>query len=402
MIIAERYILTRIAKIAGMTLGSLLGLVLMSQVLVFVNVVTDSGEAIWTFFSLAFLLIPSVGNIILPFALLIGICHTFNTMHTESEIIVLEAAGASRALQIRPVMLLAAFLSAATLVNTLVVEPVANRHLRDVITASGSNLVRFAVRSGAFHQLEQDLFIEIAGQLPGGGFQGIMIVDVRDPQSELIYYAKRGQTTSREDQEILLLSDGEVHRRNARTSDVSIITFSTYALDFATFRSPQGSSSYFPKERSTIDLIYPDASDSQYQKQPHRFRSELHRRLSDWLYLPAFGLIALYFSVGARSHRQERLWAVAGAAATALAFRGGGFMVVGEAGRNIVNTVLVYLIPASAIAIFGYLLATGRQAVMSQRTIDRLAAFSDRLRTFLSRLERRRAAVPPSGGAAQP
>lgn len=401
MIVAERYILTRIVKIAAMTLGSLLVLVLLSQVLVFVNVVTDSGEAIWTFFSLAFLLIPSVGNIILPFALLIGICHTFNTMHTESEIIVLEAAGASRGIQIRPVVLLAAFLSAATLANTLALEPFANRQLRDVITSSGSNLVRFAVRSGTFHRLEQDLFIEIAGQLPGGGFQGIMIIDVRDPQAELIYYAKRGQTTSRDEQDILLLSDGEVHRRNARTGDVSIITFSTYGLDFATFRAPQGTSSYYPKERPTAELLFPDPADSQYQKQPHRFRSELHRRLSDWLYLPAFGFIALYFSVGARSHRQERLWAIAGAAATALAFRGGGFMVVGEAGRNLASTVLVYLIPVSAIAIFGYLVLTGRQAVMSQRTIDRLAAFAERLQSVRTGLERAPPAAPPSGGGSR-
>lgn len=396
MIIAERYILTRIVKIAGMTLGSLLVLVLMSQVLVFVNVVTDSGEAIWTFVSLAFLLVPSVGNIILPFALLIGICHTFNTMHTESEIIVMEAAGTSRAVQIRPVMLLATFLSAATLANTLVLEPYANRHLRDVITSSGSNLVRFAIRSGTFHRLEKDLFIEIAGQLPGGGFQGIMIIDVRDPQTELIHYAKRGQTTSHDEQEILLLSDGEVHRRNARTGDVSIISFSTYALDFATFRAPQGTSSYYPKERPTAELLFPDPSDSQYQKQPHRFRSELHRRLSDWLYPPAFALIALYFSVGARSHRQERLWAIAGAAGTALAFRSGGFMVIGEAGRNVVNTALAYLIPSSAIAIFGYLLITGRQAVMSQKSIDRLAALAERLQSARSRLEPAR----PSGGTA--
>lgn len=386
MPVAERYILLRVVKITVMTLGSLLALVLMSQVLVFVNVVTDSGDAIWTFLSLGFLLIPSVGNIILPFALLIAVCQTFNTMHTESEIIVIEAAGASRKVQIRPVMMFAGLLAALTLVNTLVVEPYANRELRNVIAASGSNLVRFAVRSGTFHRLENNLYIEIAGQLPGGGLQGLTIVDVREPESEFIYYARRGQTVANDDREILLLSDGEVHRRNAKTGEVSVITFTSYALDFATFKAAGGQPFYFAKERSTPELLDPDPADRLFKSRPDMFRTELHRRLSDWLYPLAFGLIALFYSVGARSHREERLWAIASAAGVALVFRGAGFGAVEQSGKSLAGAVAAYAVPLTAIVLFGLLLMTGRRARLSQAVLDRLASITDRLRALRARL----------------
>lgn len=386
MSVAERYILVRVVKITAMTLGSLLALVLMSQVLVFVNVVTDSGDAIWTFLSLGFLLIPSVGNIILPFALLIAVCQTFNTMHTESEIIVIEAAGAARTIQIRPVMLFACLLSAVTLVNTLVIEPYANRELRNVISASGSNLVRFAVRSGTFHRLESNLYIEIAGQLPGGGLQGLTIVDVREPEAEFIYYARRGQTAANGDQEILLLSDGEVHRRNAKTGEVSVITFTTYALDFASFKASGGQPSYYAKERSTLELLNPNPADTLFKARPDAFRTELHRRLSDWLYPLAFGLIALFYSVGARSHREERLWAIASAAGVALVFRGAGFGAVEQSGQSLAGAASAYAVPLTAIVLFGLLLTTGRRARLPQPVLDWLSTMAERWKALRARL----------------
>ena len=401
MSVAERYILLRVVKITAMTLGSLLTLVLMSQVLVFVNVVTDSGDAIWTFLSLGFMLIPSVANIILPFALLIAVCQTFNTMHTESEIIVIEAAGASRKVQIRPVMLFAGALAALTLANTLVVEPYANRQLRDVIASSGSNLVRFAVRSGTFHRLENNLYIEIAGQLPGGGLQGLTIVDVREPDAEFIYYARRGQTASNDGQEILLLSDGEIHRRNAGTGEVSVITFTSYALDFATFSAVGGEPFYFAKERSTQELLFPNLDDRLFKSRPDMFRNELHRRLSDWLYPLAFGVIALFYSVGARSHREERLWTMASAAGVALLFRGAGFGAVEQSGKSLAGAVATYAVPLTAIVLFGALLMTGRRARLPQPVLDRMAAMADRARALRARLFGATVATPPAGGASK-
>lgn len=397
MRVAERYILGRVLSISTMTLGSLLVIVLITQVLIFVNVVTDSGEAILTFLGLAAMLVPSVTAVVVPFALLIGICHTLNTMHTDSEIVVLEAAGASHALLVRPVVFLAALASILSLANSLVIEPAANRHLRDIINVAGSNLVKFAVRAGTFHRLENNLYIQIGGQVTGGGFEGILIADMRDPEGELIYYAQRGSIDKVEGTDVLLLENGEVQRRNAKTREVSIITFKSYALDFTHFAAARRGGNYLPKERPTAYLLEPDPNDSVHQSRPHLFRSEFHRRFSDWLYPMAFGLVALYFSVGARSNREERLWSLAAAAGVALAVRGAGFFVLNNAGGSALFALLTYLVPLSCILLFAGLLASGRRAALSQTWLDRIGAATDWLAALGARLSRRKPAFARAG-----
>lgn len=379
MPVAERYILRNLLVTSGMSLVTILVLVMITQVLIFLNVVTNSSEAIYTLAKLVASLIPSLTTIVLPFALLIAVGHTFNRMHTDSEIIVLEAAGAPRKLQIRPVMMLAGAMSVLTLLNSLIVEPYANRQLRTTIYESASNIVQFAASSGAFHRIEDNLYLQFGGQEGDGDFSGLFIADMREAESEFIYYASRGRIVTQSDYEMLVMFNGEIHRRNSRTGEVSTVTFVSYALDLADFGPSRGAPFYQPKERSSFEVFSPDPNDAYFQQQPHRFHGEAHRRSTEWLYPIAFGLVALYFSIGARSNREEQLLGLGAAVGIALAFRAGGFIFLNEAGRSGLATFMLYFLPLSCIALFALLLVSGRRARISQRWLDRLAATTKRL-----------------------
>lgn len=379
MPVAERYILRNLLVTSGMSLGTILVLVMITQVLIFLNVVTNSSEALFTLSKLVASLMPSLITIVLPFALLIAVGHTFNRMHTDSEIIVLEAAGAPRKLQIRPVIVLAGAMSVLTLLNSLVVEPYANRQLRTTIYESAANIVQFAASSGAFHRIEDNLYLQFGGQQGDGDFSGLFIADMREAESEFIYYASSGRIVTQADYEMLVMFNGEIHRRNARTGEVSTITFVSYGLDLADFGPSSGDPFYQPKERSSLEVFRPDPNDSHFQRQPHRFYGEAHRRLTEWLYPLAFGLVALYFSIGARTNREEQLLGLGAAVGVALAFRAGGFIFLNEAGRSGLASFMLYFLPLSCIGLFAWLLVTGRRARIPQRWLDRLAVIASRL-----------------------
>lgn len=364
---------------SSISLAVILVLVIITQLMIFLQVVTSSGDGLSTLIALTVYLIPSLSTIVIPFALLIAACHTFNRMHTDSEIIVLEAAGARRTIQIRPVLLLAGFMSALMLLNSLIVEPAANRNLRDLIYASATNLIRFAASSGSFHQVQTNVFIQFAGQHPDGDFQGMFIADMRDPRSEFIYYASRGRVVSEGSSELLVMGNGEVHRRNAETGEVSTVVFAAYALDLADFSPTRGTPNYQARERPISEIINPDPEDRLFQQRPHQLRGELHRRLTDWLYPIAFAMTALFFSVGARSTREEQIWGLTAAVGVALAFRGSAFLFVNDAGRTWFASAMMYALPLSCIAIFGCLLFAGRRARISQRWLDRLSILTDRI-----------------------
>src|SRR5690606_36144669 len=109
----------------------------------------------------------------------------------------------------------------------LFVEPYSNRSLREIISAASADLVRFAIQSGAFKKVSNDLYIQVAEQLPGGDFGGIFIVDNRDPQTGLIYYAKRGSIRSFNGDDFLLMERGEIQRKDSTSGSVSTISFAS-------------------------------------------------------------------------------------------------------------------------------------------------------------------------------
>jgi lipopolysaccharide export system permease protein len=325
-------------------------------------------------------LIPAMAMLVMPFALLIGASQNLNAMNGDSELAVIEASGGSNLLVARPIMLIALIMTLISLGSSLFVEPWSNRQLREIVSAASADLMRFAVQSGTFKRVSKNLYIQIDEQLPGGDFGGIFIVDLRDPDMQLIYYAKRGAIRTYDEDNFLLMQQGEIQRKNRKTGQVSTISFASYALDFATFDAGESKTFYFPKERSTSYLFSPDPNDPVYKNAPALIRSEIHRRFSEWLYPLLFGLIAVYFGGTARSNREERLWSLGLAVLIALAFRSLGFFAVNNAGKSTIFAALCYLIPLSGISFFGMLVAFHKAPRIAQSWVDRAGDFIDGMR----------------------
>ena len=380
MKLIERYIFRRVLALSLTTLCATTAIVLTTQVLLRVNILTESGESLLTFLKLALFLIPAMAMLVMPFALLIGASQNLNAMNVDSELAVIEASGGSNMLVARPIMLIALAMTLVSLGSSLFVEPWSNRHMREVISAASADLMSFAVQSGAFKRVSKNLYIQIDEQLPGGDFGGIFIVDLRDPQMQLIYYAKRGAVRAVGDDNFMLMQQGEIQRKNRATGQVSTISFASYALDFATFDASRRTTTYYPKERSTGYLFSPDPNDPVVKSVPAQIRGEIHRRFSEWLYPVLFGLIAVYFGGTARSNRDERLWSMGLAVLIALAFRSVGFFVVSSAGKNIIYALACYLVPISGILIFGALVAFHKAPRIAQSWVDRAGDFLEKIR----------------------
>jgi lipopolysaccharide export system permease protein len=375
MNLLERYIFRRTLTLSLMTLSATTVMVLITQVLIYVNLLTASGQALITFFTLSATLIPPMLNLVMPFALHIGATQTLNGMNTDSELAVIEAAGGSPFIQTKPIILLAIIMSLVALALSHFVEPFAYKHKRDIISRAGADLVRLAVQSGTFQELEPNLFVQIADQLPSGDFAGIFIADSRKPDTDLIYYAKRGAIHQDGDAEVLVLADGEVQRKNSQTGDLSVISFASYMLDFNQFGPSSGGINYSPKERSTAFLLFAPRTDDFFTRnEPKDIRAEINRRFSEWLYPLVFGTIAIYFAVGARSNRQERLWSLTAGIAVALAVRGAGFFLVNVSGVNSLYAFLNFAVPGGSILLFSTLILTNRSLRFSQAWVERFGA----------------------------
>jgi len=282
------------------------------------------------------------------------------------------------------------------------VEPWAQESKREIITKASADLIRVAVQSGTFQELERNLFIQISDQHASGDFAGIFIADSRKPDTDLVYYAKRGSIQHLPGGDVLVLADGEVQRRNTGNNELSVISFESYLLDLNQFGATTTGRNLSPKERSTAFLLFaPRTDDFFLRNEPDEIRSEIYRRFSDWLYPLVYGTIAIYFAVGARSNRQERLWSLAAGVTVALAVRGMGFFLVNVSGASPLYAFLNFAVPIGSIVLFSTLLFMNKSLRFSQDWVDRTSTLAAALTRWWATLRYGSALQSPGGGRPQ-
>lgn len=357
----ERYIFGRIATIAFWAAALITILALTTQVLIRVDVLTTSGSALATFLTLAASLVPKMLLVVAPFALIIGIGRILTTMNDDSELVVIEASGASNKFIVKPVVFISVLVGVLTIIVANFVAPPAARMLYSTISNANTDIISIAISSGGFQKIEDDLYIQVSEKLAGGEMNGIFLSDRRDPAAELIYYARSGAIVKNDEVNLLVMRDGQVHRGTGSNDQTSIINFSSYALDLQSFVPSSPEAALRPAELYLDELLNPDKVTNADRKWERFYAFQIHNRLSSWLYPIAFGLIMVAFLGRAQSHRSDKIHLVSTAVVICIVVRlAGGYAL--EQTETIPEAVyFAYIVPIAAILYFSMIIIRGRQ-----------------------------------------
>lgn len=393
----ERYIFRRAFFAFIGTLVVILAIVWTTQVLARINLVTDSGQSIGSFLYIATLILPAMFPEVVPFAVLIAIVQTLATMNNDSELVVVNAAGATRLTTIRPAMLIAVGAALCVFMIQNFVDPPARREFRDSVSAARADLLSTVVQEGVFRQVEAGLLVQVGERLRDGRLGSVFIVDTRQPGTELIYYAKEAVLTRVLERNMLLMRDGEVHRKTG-SRDLSVIRYESYAFDLGGF-APSTGTDIAPESRNIFYLLNPDPNDRFYQQDPVGFRQLMHKRLTDWFYSITFALIGLAVAADARSHREARIHPLLTSIGIALCVRWAGFYSSGEAESTPSAVPFMYLVPLFASLLCLWLIATQRSLELPVWLTDRVAGGLQRLLRFANGLRPSGSGTPPARSA---
>jgi lipopolysaccharide export system permease protein len=362
MRLIEIYILRRIVVMFFAVLLSAVGITWIIQVLGRIDFLTTSGQNYFDILKFSSTLLPSAFPVVMPFALVIAVTQTLSTMNQDSELVVINAAGAPRSAVIRPVMLFAVTIAAASFLISNFVVPYSQLSMRQMMADARGDVINLVVQQGAFREIDSDLYIQIENRDSNGTIRGVFVSDSRDKTTDLVYYAKEGRVLETGEQKLLVMKDGEVDRRDVQTGNVSIIKFNTYALDLAAFvAADDKEATIFPKDRPLGYLMNPDPNDKQYQQRPLRYRTELYKRLTDWMYPIVFALISLAAAADSRSHREARISASFTAITLSLIVFWLGYSTGQGADKNASMLPMMFAIPISVALLAIYALATNRQ-----------------------------------------
>lgn len=311
----SRYIFRTTFGAFLVVLVSLTLLIWVTQALRDVDIMTNQGQTVLVFVGITGLIIPLLVLVIAPIALLIAVAHTLNKMSTDSEIIVMNAAGMS------PWLLFRAFMNVAIVVAILVTSisayfaPKGLRMLRDWLTEVQANVVSTIVQPGRFTSLQSGVTIRIRERRPNGQLVGIMLDDRRNVKERLTVLAETGDLIDNANGTFLVLQNGVVQRREPERKEPALVVFDRYAFDLSQFSGGASAIKYSIRERYLWQLMFPDPKDPMYVEQPGPFRAELHDRLIAPFYPLAFVVIAFAYLGAPRTTRQSRTMSMLGAIA---------------------------------------------------------------------------------------
>ncbi len=396
MKVLERYILTRVlAQAAGATAATL-GIVWTVQALTKVNLVTNTGQSIGSFLLLATLLLPAIVSVVMPFAILVSTTQTLNTMNMDSELPVIHAAGAPKMVVYKPIMIVAALAALITIFVGNFVEPYARQAARNLVAEARADLLSIVIQEGSFKEIDKNVFMQVGKRLPGGLLGALFIADSRDPKTDLIYYAREGAVVKQDSSNLLLMKDGEIHRKSTENGQISIIRFSSYAFDLSEFTAANAKPFLYPKDQTTAYLLSPDPNDKTFQKTPLFFFAELHRRFTEWLYPFVFALIAIGACGGARSHRQSSLTLMLNAVAFAFILRWFGLAAENYAENTKYAVPFIYIVPLIGILLPVWLSVRNKAIALPahyydwfENSMSKFSARQDRMKIWFAGLRNR-------------
>ncbi len=320
----DKYIFRTTLASFALVLVSLTGVIWITQALRGIDLMTSQGQTIVTFLGLTSLVIPALILIIAPVALMIAISHTLNKLATDSEIIVMNAAGFSPFRLFRPfvyativVAILVAFIAAY-------LAPDGMRRIKQWDAEITADVLTNVLQPGRFAQLDQNLTIRIRERQPGGLLMGIFIDDRRDPKERISIVADHGTVVKSGNNSFLVLEDGNLEKFEADKRDPAMVAFGRYAFDMSKF-SQHNDVALGIRERYLWELMWPDEEDPMYKQVPGQFRAELHDRFMSPIYPFAFAALTFAFLGAPRTTRQSRNFSIGGSILAVFGLRMAGF-----------------------------------------------------------------------------
>lgn len=378
----SRYIFRTTFGAFSVVLVSLTAVIWVTQALRDIDLMTSQGQTILVFVGITGLIIPLLILVIAPIALLIAVAHTLNKLSTDSEIIVMNAAGMS------PWLLFRAFMTVAIVVSLFVTAisayfaPKGLRMLRDWLTEVSANVVSTIVQPGRFTSIQSGVMIHIRERSTNGQLLGIFLDDRRNPNERITVLSEVGELVDNDTGTFLVLQQGVVQRHELKERDPAMIKFDRYAFDLSQFAGGPQAVKYSIRERYLWQLMFPDPQDQLYIEQPGQFRAELHDRLVAPLYPLAFVVIAFAYLGAPRTTRQSRTVSMMGAIGGVALLRLIGFV------STVFGANVPWMLALQYIA-FVVALASGLYVIHRGLIIEPPRVLSDWIATLTERLSRR-------------
>ena len=354
----NRYILRQCLSGMIFVTGALTAAVWLAQSLRLVDLIVNRGLSAEVFLYLAMLILPRFLDIVIPIGTFIAVLFVFNRLITESELVVMRAAGMSPFSLAKPVLELAGIAWLILMVLSLYLLPASNREFKDLQFEIRNRFVSSLLQEGSFTTISDKLTIYIGGRDDRGEVIGLMIDDERDPSPPVTLLAERGAFADTGGGSRIIMVNGDRQQYERDTGKLSVLTFDRYVLDLDMMRDAPESRSREAQERYLGELFFPPEDLDPGTREAYLV--EGNERLTVPLTAFSFAIIPLACLLPGEFNRRGQLRRVLTAVGCALTFQALDLAIRNLEGRFASAIPISYLIDLLPFAIgLGILLHRG-------------------------------------------
>ncbi len=350
MRLIERYLFR---QLLGPTLATTLALALvalLSQTLQTLDIIVDQHQSAAVFTKIVLLSMPQLLAIVLPIALFVAALITLNRLHTEQEIVVCFAGGASRWRVVSPFLRLAVLMAIFTVVLNLWIAPWCQRLRQDELFRVKTDLVTSLVREGTFTQPGKGLTVYAQSSDRSGALNNIFIDQMKDDGSSSTFNARTGNIVVRDGKPAMILHEGS-NQALSKDGNLNYLTFQEYVFDLSAYVSADDTVFYKASDRYLHELLKPDLTQPEEKRNRKKFLAEAHGRLAAPLYDIAVVMLALTGVLGGAFSRTGYGRRIAIVIGVTLTVRVLGFGAQAACTANAGLNFLQYLVPLIPILV---------------------------------------------------
>ncbi len=252
----DRYVLYHLVAAVGFFVLIFTGVVWLTQAVRLIDTVVASGQTARVFLEFSALVLPQVFLIVLPLSGIGAALYALNRLYSDSELIVMMAAGLGPGALLRPVAIFGLAMGLLLAVNMILVLPWASRTLAERSQAVRSDLANALIVERQFLHPLKGLTLFISDTSNAGEMAGIFLNDQRDPQRVITYSAERALLLRDEMEARLVMLDG-IALSPGPGGTLNTVTFNQFVFDLSELIRDEGSRTMRPAEYFVLDLLWP-------------------------------------------------------------------------------------------------------------------------------------------------
>jgi lipopolysaccharide export system permease protein len=338
----NRYILRQCLSVMVFVTGALTAAVWLAQSLKLVDLIVNRGLSAEVFLYLAMLIVPRFLDIVIPIGTFIAVLFVFNKLTTESELIVMRAAGMSPLALTKPVLELGAIAWLILMLLSVYFLPASNRQFKDLQFEIRNRFVSSLLQEGSFTTISDKLTIYIGSRNQRGEVIGLMIDDERDPRHPVTILAERGAFADTGGASRIIMVNGDRQQYDRETGKLSVLTFDRYVLDLDMMRDAPEARSREAQERFLGELFFPPSDLDDATRDAYLV--EANERLTVPLTAFSFAILPLACLLPGEFNRRGQLRRVLTAVGIALAFQAADLAVKNLEGRFTAAIPVSYIV----------------------------------------------------------